>query len=146
MAIDVGDLSDSGQTMMVAGNAMPDDRDVWYRFRGVDEVDTSCDNYHVRVQLTANPGDVFGFYVYRGTCDAAECPEMGPFTDYRWATDFRDAAGVGECPCTPAPGAAGVNTCDDDTSEYFVRVFRRPGTTVSCESYSLEITNGVYDS
>lgn len=145
-AIDVGDVSDTGQTMTVSGNVMPDDREIWYRFRGVDSADSSCDNYHVRVQLTTNPGDVFAFYVYRGGCETAECSGMGPFTDYRWATDFRDAAGLGECPCAPPPASPGVNFCNDNTAEFFVRVFRKPGTAVSCDPYTLEITNGVYDS
>ncbi len=147
MAIDLGDLSDVGQTVTVSGNVLPDDREVWYRFRGLDGADTTCDNYHVRVQLTDNPGDAFGFEVHRGACGTAECAGMGLMSDYRWATDFYDGAtATGECPCVPSPGTAGNNVCDDDTTEYFVRVVRRPGSTVSCDAYTLEVTNGVYDS
>ena len=145
MPIDLGDFPDSGQTMTVMGNVLPDDREVWYRFVGSDGADTSCDNYHVRVLLATNPSDVYAFYVYRGACDMESCAGMGPFTDYSWATDFRDAAGDGECPCTDGPGTAGTNNCADDTAEYFIRVVRRPGTSVACDAYALEITNGIYD-
>src|SRR5699024_5058520 len=54
-AIDLGPLVDSGQMLTVRGNVMPDDRGVWYRFRGVDGADASCDNYHVRAQFLTNP-------------------------------------------------------------------------------------------
>jgi hypothetical protein len=142
--IDLGDLSDVGTTMTVAGNVLPDDREVWYRFRAVDEADTMCDNFHVRVRFTTNPLDVYGFEIYMGDCSTASCMTPGLYDDFDWATDFSDAmAMTGECPC--APTTDGVNHCDDDTTEDFVRVVRRPGTDVACDSYALELTNGIYD-
>jgi len=146
-AIDLGDLPESGSTTTVTGNVLPDDREVWYRFQGVDTPDTGCDAYHVRVQLLENPGDAFGFQVYRNACDALECAGgADALTDYSWATDFTDGAGNGQCPCLPPPGMSGLATCEDDTAVYYIRVFRRPGVDVACDSYALEVSNGVYSS
>lgn len=148
--IDLGDMADSGDTMNVSGNVLPDDRQVWYRFRGVDSADTSCDNLHVRVQLTTNPDDTFGFQVFRGDCSSGTCSATEAYTDFSWATDFRGTVEgrlAGQCPCT-APGAgrtADVSVCEDDSADYFVRVFRLAGKPVTCDGYTLEISNGVYD-
>ncbi len=148
-AIDLGNFDDSGTMMPISGNVMPDDRETWYRFRAIDTPDTACDNYHVRVLFTANPSDTFEFTVFRGTCDTIECADSG-FTDYEWATDLRqDVMGTltGQCPCT-APGATGVtdvSICEDDSSDYFIRVRRRAGSMLACDSYTIEVSNGIYD-
>ncbi|UJR81677.1 hypothetical protein [Sandaracinus amylolyticus] len=152
-AIDLGSFPDSpGLTQVVTGNVLPDDRVVWYRFTATDVADTTCDNFHVRAQLTSNPGDTFEITVSRGSCAAVACPgPVTPTIDYSWATDFRgDVGGVvsGQCPCwaggtTPSAAAA---HCTDDSATFFVRVRRRPGSALSCATYSLEISNGVYDS
>ena len=146
-AQDLGAISDAGagQTVMVTGNLVPDGREVWYRFRGVDSADTTCDNYHVRVQFMTNPDDAYRFVVLRGDCMDMSCPDTG-FTDFTWATDFRDGMGDGECPCSPAPqGAPGQNACNDDSADFFIRVVRRDGAAVACDSFTLEVSNGVYD-
>lgn len=149
-AVDLGTLDDSGQMITVSGNVMPDDREVWYRFRGVDNTDTACDNYHVRAHFLTNPTDTFELTVARGDCATIECGDMG-FTDYNWATDFRQTlAGTltGQCPCAAAGStpATDVSVCTDDSADYYMRVRRRAGSTLSCESYTIELSNGVYDS
>ncbi len=146
-AQDLGTLSDagSGQTTLITGNLVPEGREVWYRFRGVDSADTACDNYHVRVQFMDNPDDAYRFVVFRGDCATALCPATG-FTDFTWATDFRDGMGTGECPCSAAPqGAPGQNTCSDDSADFFVQVIRRDGAALACAPFTLELSNGVYD-
>ena len=148
-AIDLGSFNDSGMMMPISGNVMPDDRETWYRFRGEDAADTACDNYHVRVLFTSNPSDTFEFTVFRGACDSVGCDDSG-FTDYEWATDFRqDIMGTltGQCPCTAAAAApmADVSACEDDSSDYFIRVRRRAGSVLACDSYTIEVSNGIYD-
>jgi hypothetical protein len=149
--IDLGDLSDAGagQMMSVPGNLLPGGREVWYRFRAVDTVDTSCDNLHVRVQLTTNPGDVYRFQVFRGACTTATCDAGMTYQDFRWATDFRQTIGgvlTGECPCTSSFARTfNVSVCTDQTAEYFVKVTRQDGAMLSCEPYTLEVSNGVFD-
>ena len=42
-------------------------------------------------------------------------------------------------------GSAGIyNICDDDTSVYYIRVYRGAGVDPDCAEYSLRITNGVF--
>lgn len=149
-AIDLGSFADSGSMMNVTGNVMPDDRETWYRFEGTDMADTACDNYHVRVLFTDNPDDTFEFTVFRGSCTAeAACGDSG-FTDYEWATDFRSTIMgtlAGQCPCTAAGAALQPDrsVCENDTSTYFIRVRRRAGSTLACDPYTIEVSNGVYD-
>jgi hypothetical protein len=143
-AIDLGTLSDSTSSMQITGNVMPDDRDVWYRVRGVDAADTTCDNYHVRIQLLTNPDDTFEMAVFRGSCTAAvECDGMS-YGDYSWATDFGGTA-MGQCPCWTGTPVASLSQCSDDSADYYVRMRRRPGSMLSCAEYTLELSNGLYD-
>lgn len=153
-AIDLGTLSDAGagQSQLVSGNVLPVDRVVWYRFLAQDSPDTSCDNFHVRVQLTANPDDTFEFSVFRGTCDTSACGDASAgFTDFRRAVDFTgvgsDGTAGGECPCTqPTGGLTGVTHCSDNSEVYYVSVRRRAASTLSCSSYTLQVSNGAFDS
>lgn len=148
-AIDLGEIPDTGMMMSVTGNAMGEGREVWYRFRGVDGADTSCDNYHVRAQFLTNPDDSFELTVFRGGCDSPACDESG-VSDFRWATDFRmtiDARLTGQCPCTASSAArmTNVSVCEDDSADYYVRVRRRASATAACQQYTIELSNGLYD-
>jgi hypothetical protein len=144
-AIDVGDLPDVATGQTVVGN-IPNGRQIWYRFRGVDSPDASCDNYHVTAKLTENPADQFRIRVSRGACGDPSTTD--PITSFDWATDFRSVIhGVltGECPCWRGTPADNVSYCQDNTADYFVVVERVTGGADTCASYSLELTNGVYD-
>lgn len=147
--IDVGDLSDAASSVTVSGNAVPVGRVIWYRFRGVDLADTSCDNYHVRVNFLSNPGNQYAFSVGRGSCEAAN--QAVECVDYNWATDMRmtiDGQLTGQCPCSSAAQPpTNVSACENDTSEYFVAVYRTDmtGGDPTCAPYQLAISNGVYD-
>jgi hypothetical protein len=156
--IDLGDLTDDEATVVThSGNVLPLDRSVWYRIRGVDVADNSCDQYHVRVRFLENPGDQYAFEVRRGSCDGiptAGQPNGGApagSIDYTWATDFRAVIQgrlSGECPCT-APAATqqtSISVCSNDTAEYFLRVSRDPELeeAPTCEPYVLEFSNGLY--
>lgn len=143
---DLGPLTDDGQRMEVMGNALPIGRDVWYRFRAVDVADTACDNFYARVQFSSNPGDAYRFVVSEGACGTPACPGAA-FTDFSRATDFRQNIGgrlTGECPCVASVGAANVSLCTNNSTTYFVRVFRRPEAPAACAPYVLEFSNGVY--
>jgi hypothetical protein len=148
--IDLGDIVDTGAMLRVNGNVMPDDREVWYRFRAVDSPDNSCDNFHVRVQFLSNPENTFELTVFRGSCATADCADTG-FEDYRWATDLRITGGdgmlTGQCPCWGPTGVPvdNVSPCIDDSADFFVRVRRRAGTELNCNTYGIELSNGLYD-
>lgn len=144
MPFGLGSLADSGQMMTVSGNALPMGREVWYSVIGSDSTDTACDTYNFRARFTDNPGDAFRLDVQRGACGAASCamPDAG-FTEYSFATNFRDGAGLGECPCSVAPGAPGRNICSNNTATYYIRVFRRTDAPVTCAPYTLQLSNGI---
>jgi hypothetical protein len=148
-AIDLGSVADNGAMMNVSGNAQPTGRQVWYRFRGTDLVDTTCDNYHVRVRFTENPGDIYEFTGCIGGC-GGECRLDEGFTDFVWATDLRESIDgrlTGECPCTAAGAGVmrNVSACADSSRDFFIRVQVKDGATPSCMPYTLEISNGLYD-
>jgi hypothetical protein len=142
-AIDLGPIADTAMTVTQTGNVLPDDREVWYRVRAVANGDDggACDQFHARVLLSGNPDDAFEFTVFKNSCAEVQCTDSG-FTDWNTATDFF-SGGLGECPCSSAPGP-GQNLCADQSADYFVRVRRRAGRAVTCAGYSLEISNGVY--
>ena len=85
----------------------------------------------------------------RGDCATVGCPSPAtPTTDYSWATDLRAELGgrlTGQCPCWAGTPATDVSQCVDDSADFFVMVRRRPGSALSCASYTLEISNGVND-
>ncbi|MEM6955987.1 MAG: hypothetical protein AAF645_09865 [Myxococcota bacterium] len=150
-AIDLGRVDDTEQMMVIAANALPMDRELWYRVIGGDTPDTSCDNYYFRARFTDNPDDAYRFEVIRESCDAPAdtdglCRSTAGFTDYSFATDFyNEAEGIGECPCAPDPGITGRNICNDNTATHFIRVFRRGEVAPSCAPFALEISNGLFD-
>jgi Putative metal-binding motif len=145
-AIDLGQVVDTGQMRTEIGN-IPNGRTVWYRFRGVDATDLTCDNFHVRAALTANPTDQFRIRAFRGDCATALTP-AGQFTIVEQAEDFRQTiAGqlTGECPCWSGTPVDNVSPCSDFSADYFVVVERLTGGTTTCASYGVEFSNGIYD-
>lgn len=148
--VDVGDLTDTGEMRAVSGNLVPAGREVWYRVRAVDSPDTACDNFYFRAQFLVNPADEYELMVFRGDCATAPCADA-TYTDFSWATDFRRMGTdrlEGQCPCF-APGAVpttDVSVCEDDTAVYLLRVRRRAAATLTCESFTIELSNGAYDS
>lgn len=144
MPFGLGSLADSGQMMTVSGNALPVGREIWYSVIGSDSADTACDTYNFRARFADNPGDAFRLDVRRGACGATTCDMADAgFTEYSFATNFRDGAGLGECPCSVAPGAPGRNICSNNTATYYIRVFRRDGAPVTCAPYTLQLSNGI---
>ncbi|MAQ14726.1 MAG: hypothetical protein CMN30_08005 [Sandaracinus sp.] len=143
-AIDLGTVRDDGGVVTASGNGVPMGREVWYRFLGQDSADATCDNYHVDVRFTTNPGDNYRLEVLRGSCAAtAEC-DM-PLAEYKWATDFRTDLGgrlSGQCPC--GVRITDQSACQDDSANYFVRV-TRADVPASCDEYTLQVSNGLYD-
>jgi hypothetical protein len=145
-AIALGDFPDTGTMVNVSANLL-NGAEVWYAFNAIDTPDSSCDNFHVRVELQANPGGAYDMTVLRGSCTSTEC-DGTPVTDYSWQTDFRaDVAGrlSGECPCTTAdvPGLDETR-CVDSGSAYFIRVRRIAGVAPACDPFVIQVSNGVF--
>ncbi len=141
--VDLGSIPDTNQAMNVVGNLTSGEDVDYYRFLAVDTPDTTCDQFHVRVQFLDNPSDQFQVDVMRGGC--AGTGICSASTDVQWYTNFSMNGVSGECPCAPSPGNSnGVAVCTDDTSEFAVKVSRKPGFPITCENYTLEISNGKY--
>ena len=145
-AFDLGTVADKGVTVTpnVQGNAVYADESDWYVFKGSDGPDAAgCDSYHVRVRFLNNPLNAYTFDVHRGSCAAAnQLCKQG--LDFDWYTNFLEGE-KGECKCAGLDQTAeDVHVCSDNTSLYFVRVYRLPDVPPSCDGYTLEVTNGVY--
>jgi Putative metal-binding motif len=143
-AIDAGQFPDGGTVRTMTAN-VPNGRRVFYRFRAVDATDTSCDNFHVRAALIANPTDQYKLRMMRGACSEAEPADA---TTYEWALDFRATiAGqlAGQCPCWTGTPVDNVSPCADDSADFYVVVERAPQTPNTCDNFTIELSNGQYD-
>ncbi|MDH5492755.1 MAG: MopE-related protein [Myxococcales bacterium] len=144
-AIDLGDLPDDGSLISVEGNALPADRELWYRVRALDLPDAGCDATHLRARFALNPMDAFELIPFMGGCTEAEAPcglGLEGYSEFEWALDLRstiDGVLTGQCPC----GAQMMDTseCVDDTVEIFFQIRRRAGAAPSCDLFQLEISN-----
>jgi Notch-like protein len=158
----LGTLSDSGSgaSQSVSGNIVPAGDSDWYTFTATDTSESSpgCDNFYVDVRFTSNPGNSFRMDVYRNSCsDSSPC--LNEASTYDWYADYRTGSGTsarGECPCNDAD-VPNANTCNVSTinastglpqnvstSTYFVRVYRAAGATLTCDSYTIQVSNGLY--
>ena len=157
----LSDLHDNkADTVTVTGNLLTltdgNDED-WYRVRGIDDADnTSCgsgktgDNYHVRVRFTSNASS-YKFDVYQSS--GSSFPGAGGkvcdgVSEWEDMNDFLTNSGgvlTGGCPCTYSDGSTDKNQCDDSSGAYYwIRVYRPSGTTINCDSYTLEVSNGKF--
>ncbi len=156
VAFSLGTFADDGSSTTVQGSVVTPDGSEWYVIDAPDGPDpNSCDTYHVRVRFLWNPGNAYVLDVFQGACDAASALCSGG-TEFDWYTNFFQAGATpvdnrGECPCVPpgdptanSPTSDGVQVCTDNSSSYFIRVYRAPGAAAACDGYTLEITNGVY--
>jgi len=143
-AVDLGQIPDSGMMRTEVGN-IPNARRVFYHFNAVDVADAACDNFHVRAALLGNPSDQFRIKMMRGTCDDSLPSDS---TTSEWALDFRADLGgtlTGQCPCWSGTPVDNLSPCGDDSSEFYVMVERVGAGPTTCDSFSLELSNGVYD-
>lgn len=154
--IELGEMPDGSNTVLGKGNLMPSEDGDWFHFLAKDMPDdNTCDQFHVRIKFSINPGSQFVFDVYRKSCAGGDQVCSGS-TEHSWTTSFYGAQPTGsdakpqqssfgdhvkspvpekagECKCM-APnakqsGAApGMNLCSDNSAHYFVRVYRKAGT------------------
>jgi hypothetical protein len=155
-AIDVNALLGSnfidslGSSYSITGNAAPAGRSVWYVFIAQDDNNDHIigDEYHAMVEFVSNPRYAYGIDVYRGGCPGAgtqacagEAAIWEHYTNQNRTTDCTSSAPCGEGDCRNF-NTIGYNICSDDTTVYFVRVYRLDGAG-SCDSYELRFSNGI---
>ena len=147
--VDVGEETQFSDNVVSNDPNAPPDED-WYSFTAVDGPDTDgCDTFAVNVEFLHNPDNQFVFDVYRSSCAGADnvCSGVTHFTDASNFFDDTGASPLGECPCvvgeTDEATAPGVQLCSDQTTTYYVRVYRKPNLQVTCEAYTLRVRNGI---
>jgi hypothetical protein len=137
-AKDVGMVNDASGSVLMQGTLSADsDVDFW-KFNAVDIDEMTTNSYHVSIDFTGpTPNTEFLMDVIRGaTC--ADIPS-GPSTSlisYDWCVDGTAANG-GEKTCGNSDG---LTHCNDNSSAYFVRVYRKPGVPKTCTQYVIKAT------
>ncbi len=167
-------VDNEAQKLVVDANLAVPGLDDWYKVVATDATwdseDGACDKYGFKARLVTNPEDAFAIDVRRGNCETSAQFCSGA-SEIDWATSFHSPDG-GECLCSPAdnpicetpadlgaciaeagaqncnncPGVAapGKNQCTDNSSTYYVRVYRKAGVAAKCAYYQLELSNGAY--
>lgn len=138
-----GTVTDNGgPPLLIEGTLSgPADVDMWLvDTTDIDEVSTN--SYHVSIAFTKPvPNAEFQMDVIRGDAcsDAPSGPSAG-ITAYDWcvnADDFSVMPPKGELTCGPE---IGINNCNDHSSKYFIRVYRKLGAQGTCTKYQITVT------
>ena len=147
-----GTLSDSGaSTITIRGNILADDSEDWYVIQTSDDLASDrlagINYYNFEVYMTSGSGD-YQFYVYKGTADATdrECSTGAAYTEYNdFVSDRGDSVhGIPTDPRRCGVGSSTLNECESLANTYYIQVSRLRSSALSCDSYTLEITNGVW--
>jgi hypothetical protein len=138
-----------GQTRQASGNLIPILDEDWYTFTAPDnhtaDSTSGTDFYHVKVQFdpgSGNPIGEFAFDVYRSPNPGAGCAAKGspicsvPDIVYDY---YALAPPQTQCRTSGVTTSPGPPLCRDDSSRYWVRVYRL-ASQVTCSSYLLNIT------
>ncbi|NMB75138.1 MAG: choice-of-anchor D domain-containing protein [Myxococcales bacterium] len=145
---DLGILT-SGQTRQASGNLIPILDEDWYTFTAPDnhtaDGTSGTDFYHVRITFdpgSGNPDGEFAFEIYRSPNPGAGCAAKGspvcsmPDTTYDY---YALTPPQTQCRTSGATTSPGPPLCRDDSSRYWIRVYR-VATQVTCSSYILNIS------
>lgn len=148
-----GALSDDGSsTITITGNVLDEDEDDWYVISATDDVSedlaAGLDMFHFDAKFVEGTG-AYSFVVYRDDpeSDADSCmPDPDGYTEYSWYNQDLGDGSHGIPSETRACGAVGstLNTCEDNTAEFYIHVFRNADVATSCDPYELSVTNGVW--
>lgn len=148
-----GTLPDTGtRTIMLTGNILADDAEDWYLIQTSDDVASDRllgrNDYRLSALMVTGSGD-YSFQVYKGDFDPAfrECSgATGGVNEYSdFASDRGD--GLHPIPADPracADGSSLLNICEDLSDVYYIQVQRLRSSPTSCDSYTIEVTNGVW--
>lgn len=138
-AADAGSVTDTGGPVQIAGTLSSDgDVDVW-TFNAVDADEVTTNSYHVSIDLLPEQGsEDIALDVIRGaTCSDAPMGAGAGITSYDWCVDGKSADGLsGEVPCA----YDGPVHCNNNSSKYFVRVYRKPGAPSVCLPYKVQVS------
>lgn len=143
-------LADDGSTSIsILGNILSDDSSDWFVISASDDLSQDLndgrDNFRFAVEFVSGSSD-YAFTVYRGgtssvdlECDTAGYTQYDDFNQDIGDSDHEIPTDAQSC----GNGSGTLNDCADDSKEYYIHVFRKT-TVSSCQSYELNITNGVW--
>ena len=106
------------------------------------------DFFNFGVELTAGVSD-YRFVVHQGGSGSGEeeCPVLDGYSDYNWFVED-NADGSHSAPSDTrscrSSDTLGYNDCEDNTSDFYIHVYRLGSSAVDCETYEITITNGVW--
>ena len=136
---DAGSVSDAGGPVTIAGTLSGDnDVDVW-TIQTVDTDEGTTNSYHVSIDVVSDVGsEAFLVDVIRGdACSDAPSGGAVGITSYDWCVDGKSADGLaGESPCA----IDGPVHCNDNSTKYFIRVYRKPGAPAACAGYKIAVS------
>ena len=137
-AKDAGMVNDLGGSVLMQGTLSSDNDVDFWTFNAVDVNEGGTNSYHVSIDFTGpTPNTEFMFDVIRGgACvDVPSGPSSG-LTSYDWCVDGT-GVNAGEKPCG---NVVGQSHCNNNSSVYFVRVYRKPGAMKTCTQYVVTAT------
>ena len=135
-AKDAGMVSDAGGSVLMQGTLSADNDVDFWTFTTVDTDEMTTNSYHVSIDVTApNLNTEFLIDVIRGAaCSDVPTGVSTALVSYDWCVDGTGPAGAGEQVCGNLDN---VTHCNDNSSVYFVRVYRKPGAAGSCTPYTI---------
>ena len=150
-----GTLPDDGVTTInIIGNVLEDDDEDWYVITAGDDLAADLaagrDDFRFEAKVADGTSE-YSFVVYRDDpsgVDADSCmPDADGYTEYSWYNEDSGDALHHPLPSDlQACGSSSIlyNDCADDTSNFYIQVFRNASTPSSCQNYEIQVTNGVW--
>ena len=136
---DAGSVSDAGGAVEINGTLSSDtDVDVWM-IQTVDTPEAQTNSYHVSIDVVQDAGSApFLIDVTRGDpCNDAPSGGAVGIVSYDWCVDGKSADGmIGESPCSDQ----GPIHCNDNSTKYYIRVYRKPGAPLVCSPYKIAVS------
>ena len=80
----------------------------------------------------------------KGECPCSTATAPGCDTPASYAECMRVESNPHKCGSCPGYGAVNTNVCSNNTADVFIKIFRDPLKTPTCEQYEFEISNGLY--
>jgi len=147
-AKDLGEVfdDDAGDAKEIEGNILSDTDVDWITIYARDlklaDEGIQCDRFDFKVIFVNNPDNVYVFDVFKGSC--TDAPHATNCDSFQFETDLTLPGGIGECPCVPELlRSLTVNTCQDTSDRFFIKIYRIGGRPVLCDPYLIRITNGI---
>ncbi len=141
VATNAGTVSDTGGGNLTLQGTLSSAVDVdVYSFQAVDNNEGTTNSFHVSIAFTGpSPNSEFAMDVMHGPpCSDTPSGAMTGITSYDWCVNGTDNGNppTGESVC----GQQGSIHCNDNSTTYWVRVYRRVGVPGSCTSYSIAVS------